>query len=99
MEIRIALPRVPAGLPANLLGVLGLAAFALAVGGLAGNWWWSVLVGAVFAVGLSYIAQTQATAQTGTVPAPVRAVETTQLVDEQTREQAYIRGLPTPVSA
>lgn len=108
MEIRIAVPRVPAGLVANLLGVLGLAAFALAVGGLAGNWWWSVLVGAVFAVGLSYIAQTQAAAATPLdeavratdgVFAEVRSAIAKAQTDEETREQAYIRGLPTPVSA
>jgi hypothetical protein len=59
MDIRIRLPRIPAGLAANLLGLFGLIGVALAVGGLTGNWWWSVLTGAVFAVGLSYVAQTQ----------------------------------------
>jgi hypothetical protein len=100
VEIRIAVPRVPAGLVANLLGLLGLVAFALAVGGLTHQWWWSVLVGGVFAVGLAWVAQTQAAAQAADAPAaPIRAVDATQPIDERAREAAYIRGLPTPVSA
>lgn len=99
MEIRIAVPRIPAGLAANLLGLAGLIVFALAVGGLTGNWWWSALVGGVFAVGLSYIAQTQAAGAAEPVAAaPVRAVETSA-IDEQTREVAYMRGLPVPATA
>ncbi len=88
MELRIRVPRVPSGLPANLLGLLGLVAFALAVGGLTGNWWWSVLVGGVFAVGLSYIAQTHAAAEAAE-PVPVAAART----------QPAVRAVPTPVSA
>lgn len=60
MELHIRVPRVPSGMFSNVLGVAGLVAFALAIGGLTGNWWWSALVGGVFAVGLSYIAQTHA---------------------------------------
>ncbi|MEU4576621.1 hypothetical protein [Nonomuraea sp. NPDC023979] len=56
MVIRIRLPRFSAGALSNLVGVLGLVAVALAVGGLSGSWWWSVLVGGVFAVGLAYVA-------------------------------------------
>jgi hypothetical protein len=56
MVIRIRLPRFSAGALSNLVGVLGLVAVALAVGGLTGNWWWSVLLGGVFAVGLAYTA-------------------------------------------
>jgi hypothetical protein len=68
-EIRIPVPRLPAGLLANLDGLLGLVALALAVGGLTGNWWWSVLAGGVFAVALSYVAQTHAgTATAEAVP-------------------------------
>lgn len=59
-EIRIPVPRLPRGLFANLLGLLGLAAVVLAVGGLTSNWWWSVLLGGLVAVGLSYVAQTHA---------------------------------------
>lgn len=77
MEIRIAVPRVPTGLVANLLGLAGLVAVTLAVGGLTGSWWWSALVGGVFAVGLSYVAQTQAAAATAddAPTVPLRAVE------------------------
>jgi hypothetical protein len=62
MEIRINVPRIPSGLAANIVGLLGLIAAVLAVGGLTGNWWWSVLAGGLVAVGLSYVAQTQAAA-------------------------------------
>lgn len=74
MEIRIAVPRLPSGAGANIVGLLGLLGVVLAVGGLAGNWWWSVLVGGVFAVGLSYIAQTHAAAEAEAAPAPPRLV-------------------------
>lgn len=62
-EIRIPVPRLPNGFGANTIGLLGLLAAVLAVGGLTGNWWWSVLVGGLVAVGLSYIAQTHAVAE------------------------------------
>ncbi len=60
ITVRIPVPR---GLGSNLLGLAGLVAFALALGGLTGNWWWSVLVGGVFAVALAYLAQYNAAAQ------------------------------------
>lgn len=66
-ELRIRVPQPPAGLLGNLLGLAGLIAVAVAVGGLTGNWWWSALTGGVFAVALSWIAATHADA----VPAPV----------------------------
>ena len=59
-EIRIPVPRLPRGLGANLVGLLGLVAAVLAIGGLTGNWWWSVLAGGLVAVVLSYVAQTHA---------------------------------------
>lgn len=59
-EIRIRLPRLPAGLIANLVGLFGLIAVAVAVGGLTGVWWWALLTGGVFAAGLSYVASTHA---------------------------------------
>jgi hypothetical protein len=54
VTIRIPVPR---GLGSNLLGLAGLLAFALAVGGLSGNWWWSVLIGGVFSFGLAVLIQ------------------------------------------
>jgi hypothetical protein len=63
MEIRIAVPRLPQGLVANLIGLAGLIAMVLAVGGLTGNWWWSVLAGGLVAFGLAMVAQLQATAE------------------------------------
>lgn len=57
-EVRFRVPSVPPGLLANLLGLAGLIGFAVTVGALAGSWWWSVGVGSVFAVGLSWLAGT-----------------------------------------
>ena len=63
MEIKIRLPRIPAGGLANIVGLVGLLAVVLAIGGLTGNWWWSVLSGGVFATALSYVAQTHVEAE------------------------------------
>lgn len=64
MTVTIHVPRLPAGAAANLIGLAGLLAVALALGGLAG-WWWALLSAGVFAVALSYVAQThQAAAET-----------------------------------
>ncbi|MCW2859105.1 MAG: hypothetical protein JWP48_813 [Actinoallomurus sp.] len=57
MEIKIRLPRIAAGALSNLVGLLGLLAIATAVGALAGDWWWSVLVTGVFGVALAALAQ------------------------------------------
>jgi amino acid transporter len=43
-------------LVANLLGILGLIGLTVAVGALAGSWWWSVLTGSVIMIGLSMVA-------------------------------------------
>lgn len=56
MVISIKLPRVTLGAVSNLIGVLGLVAIAVAVGGLTGNWWWTALVAGVFGVGIAYLA-------------------------------------------
>lgn len=95
MEIRFRLPRVPSGLGANLLGLAGLIAVAVAVGGLTGSWWWSILVGGVFAFGLSWIAQNASSAADVATVAPPAAVDRTRAaLEEQTREVAYLRGKP-----
>ncbi|GAA4626634.1 hypothetical protein GCM10023196_035660 [Actinoallomurus vinaceus] len=63
MEIKIRLPRIPAGGLANVVGLVGLVAVVLAIGGLTGNWWWSLLSAGVVATALSYVAQTHAEAE------------------------------------
>lgn len=89
-EIRIPVPRIPRGLGANLLGLAGLVAFALAIGGLTGNWWWSVLVGGVLAVGLAYIAQTHAVAETTEADATVPVASTAR---------SRVHAIPVPATA
>lgn len=60
--VTIRIPALPAGLLANLLGLAGLAAVVVAVGGLTHNWWWSLLTAGVVAVSLSVIAAHNAAA-------------------------------------
>lgn len=55
MKVTITLPKISPGLVSNLLGLLGLIAIVVAVGGMAGVWW-AVLTAGVFAVALAYIA-------------------------------------------
>lgn len=62
--VTLRIPAPSSMLVVNLLGILGLTGISLAAGGLTGNWWWSVLVGSVAAVGLSVIAATHAAAET-----------------------------------
>ena len=61
MVISIRLPRLTLGTASNVIGLLGLAAVAVAVGGLTGTWWWSLLVGGVAAVGVAYLTGQAAT--------------------------------------
>lgn len=78
MEIRINVPRIPSGLFANLVGLAGLVAVVLAIGGLTGNWWWSLLAGGAVAFGLAFVAQQQQAAADAAAPVepakPVLAV-------------------------
>ena len=66
MTITVRLPRIAAGLLSNLVGLFGLIAVAVAVGGLTGNWWATLLVGGVFAVGLAALSQAAAAAPQST---------------------------------
>ncbi|GII88266.1 hypothetical protein Ssi03_62560 [Sphaerisporangium siamense] len=56
MIVSFRLPRISLGTASNLVGLLGLAAIAVAVGGLTGSAWWAVLVGGVEALGVAYLA-------------------------------------------
>lgn len=60
--VTIRIPAPSSMLVINLLGLLGLAGLAIAVGGLTNNWWWSLAVGAAECIALSVIAATHAAA-------------------------------------
>ncbi len=60
--VTIRIPAPSSMLVINLLGLLGLAGLAVAVGGLTHNWWWSLAVGAVACIALSVIAAGHAAA-------------------------------------
>lgn len=72
MVISIKVPRVTLGAVSNLVGVLGLAAVVIAIGGLSGNWWWSVLSGGLSAVGVAYLAGLSAEADAKPELKPLR---------------------------
>lgn len=61
--VTVRIPALPAGLGSNLLGLVGLIAVVVAIGGLTRNWWWSLAVGGVFAVALAVLAQHNAPAR------------------------------------
>lgn len=56
MVVQLHLPSIPAGLVANIVGLLGLAGIAFFAGALLGNFLWTGLIGAVFMVVLSVFA-------------------------------------------
>jgi hypothetical protein len=56
--ITIKIPAPSSMLIVNVLGVLGLIGLAIAVGGLTGNWWWTLAAASVEAVFLSVVAST-----------------------------------------
>lgn len=59
LTIRVPVPVLSGVLGANLAGLLGLVAICVALGGLLGVWV-GILAAGIFAVALSYIAQTHA---------------------------------------
>lgn len=75
--VRIRLPEIPSGLPGNLIGLAGLILVAVAVGALAGNWWWTALVGGAICVVLSWLAGAPAeTSEAKPAGAQVRSLPT-----------------------
>lgn len=62
MQVTFRVPRLPAGLFANLLGVAGLAAIAVCLGGflsalgVPGPWWIAGFVGGMEAFGMAWVA-------------------------------------------
>ncbi len=55
MVISIRLPRLTLGTVSNVIGLAGLAAVAVAIGGLTGTWWWALLVAGVELVAVAYL--------------------------------------------
>ncbi|MCK2214280.1 hypothetical protein MF672_010825 [Actinomadura sp. ATCC 31491] len=55
MVISIRLPRLTLGTVSNVIGLAGLAAVAVAIGGLTGVWWWALLVAGVELVAVAYL--------------------------------------------
>jgi hypothetical protein len=72
--VTIKIPALPRGMFSNLLGLAGLVAAVVAVGGLTGNWWWSLLAAGVVSVALSYIAHMNAVQAQAQVDSPPREV-------------------------
>lgn len=66
--VTLRIPALPHGFGSNLLGLLGLVAVIVSVGGLTGNWWWSLLAAGAVAVGLAVLAQNTAAAQAADAP-------------------------------
>lgn len=60
MRVSFWLPKVPEGAGMNFLGFAGLVAAVVAIGALAGSWWWSALAGGLVSVALSVWSQFQA---------------------------------------
>lgn len=61
----------------NLIGLAGLIAMVVFVGGVTGNWWWSLGLAGATAVGLSWVAQTHV--RQAEAPAPGSDAEVERL--------------------
>lgn len=68
MTIQITVPRLPAGASSNIVGLAGLLAVVLAVGGLVGVWW-AVLAAGIVTTTLAAFAQMSAEAGQQSQPA------------------------------
>jgi hypothetical protein len=62
MAVVISVPAPSRESTSNILGVLGLVGLVLAVGGLTGSPWWSLLVGSLLLLALSWVGHQQVTA-------------------------------------
>lgn len=82
IKIEFRAPQVPAGLGANLLGLAGLIAVAVCIGGflaslnVPGCWWIAGLIGAVEAIWLSVAATSRAEAEQAWAKEPTRKLKT-----------------------
>lgn len=73
LVIRIPIPRLPHGLGPNLLGVAGVIGLAVALGGLFGSPWVTLLVLSAAAIAIAYVAGTHNAAEpAATEPAAAR---------------------------
>lgn len=62
MAVVISVPAPSRESTSNVLGVAGLVGLVLAVGGLTGSPWWSLLVGSLLLLALSWVGHQQVTA-------------------------------------
>jgi hypothetical protein len=62
MAVVISVPAPSRESTSNVLGVIGLVGLVLAVGGLTGSPWWSLLVGSLLLLALSWVGHQQVTA-------------------------------------
>lgn len=53
----IRIPALSSQMQSNLLGLAGLLGVAIALGGVSGNWWVTMLAASAMMVGLSYVSQ------------------------------------------
>lgn len=68
MRISVTIPGVQASqMVSNVLGVAGLIGLTVAVGALAGTWWWSLLTGSLITIALAWVANTHAQARAAEV--------------------------------
>jgi hypothetical protein len=72
--VTVRIPALPHGVGSNLLGLFGLVAVIVALGGLTHNWWWSLFGAGAVAVGLAVLAQYNAPAQQTAADAPTQPI-------------------------
>ena len=93
MNVYIPLPRLSAGLASNLLGLAGIAGLLVAVVALT-DWRWSLLLGSLILIAVSWVASTRATegqaarpvSVTVSPPAGMNQAQVQQTVNRALRE-------------